>query len=141
MKFEPITIRDLDKIKLLQPADWNDIIPKIEFYIRSPFCFPVKAIVDNHIAGIGAAILYDTTAWLAPIMDGKLPICPKLDCIAFILVFISRYLSMASFWMVSGAGSSLHEIRAMLKTMNRPSNTGFREAACLWFVLVDDGFV
>jgi hypothetical protein len=48
---------------------------------------------------------------------------------------------MASFWMVSGAGSSLHEIRAMLKTMNRPSNTGFREAACLWFVLVDDGFV
>ena len=68
MKFEPIYQCDLEEIKHLQPDDWNDIIPEIEFYIRSTFCFPVKVSMDNCIVGIGAAIIYDTTAWLAHII-------------------------------------------------------------------------
>lgn len=68
MKFLPITSYDLDEIKHLQPEDWSDIIPDIEFYIRSGFCLPVKACVDERIAGIGVAIVYDATAWLAHII-------------------------------------------------------------------------
>ncbi|MBN1791330.1 MAG: GNAT family N-acetyltransferase [Bacteroidales bacterium] len=68
MKFLPITSYDLDEIKHLQPEDWSDIIPDMEFYIRSGFCRTVKACVDNRIAGIGVMIVYDNTAWLAHII-------------------------------------------------------------------------
>jgi GNAT superfamily N-acetyltransferase len=68
MKFLPIASCDLDEIKHLQPEDWSDIIPDMEFYIRSEFCRPVKVCVDDRIAGIGVTIVYDNTAWLAHII-------------------------------------------------------------------------
>ncbi len=68
MKFLPLASCDLDEIKHLQPENWSDIIPDMEFYIRSGFCRPVKTCVDDRITGIGVAIVYDATAWLAHII-------------------------------------------------------------------------
>jgi GNAT superfamily N-acetyltransferase len=68
MRFEEITYQDLALLGPLQPADWGDIVPAFRFYLESPFCFPVKTTVDDAIAGIGAAIILEGTAWLAHII-------------------------------------------------------------------------
>jgi hypothetical protein len=68
MLFESITTRDLEEIIGLQPPDWSDIIPDISYYISADFCYPIKVSMDNQIAGIGAAIIYGSTAWLAHII-------------------------------------------------------------------------
>jgi GNAT superfamily N-acetyltransferase len=67
-QFEPITTADLKDLKNLQPPDWSDIIPDVSYYISAPFCFPIKALVKQEIAGMGAAIIYGRTAWLAHII-------------------------------------------------------------------------
>jgi GNAT superfamily N-acetyltransferase len=68
MNFNLITAHDLDELRKLQPEGWPDIIPETEFYIRSSFCFPLKVETDNCIAGMGVAIIYDNSAWLAHII-------------------------------------------------------------------------
>lgn len=68
MHFSPVTVHDLDAIKALQPPDWSDIIPDIRYYIEAGFCYPLKVNVDGEIAGLGAAIVYGETAWLAHII-------------------------------------------------------------------------
>ncbi|HLP04081.1 MAG TPA: GNAT family N-acetyltransferase [Paludibacter sp.] len=68
MTFEQITLDDLDKIRGLQPKDWGDIVPDFEFYIKSTFCTPIKVVVENKIAGIGAFIVFGNTSWLAHII-------------------------------------------------------------------------
>ena len=40
-------------------------ISSFGFYINAPFASPVKAVADNAIAGIGAAIIHNDVAWLA----------------------------------------------------------------------------
>lgn len=52
----------------LQPADWGDIIPFFDFYTKSTFCFPIKIVVENKIAGVGASIIHNEVAWLAHII-------------------------------------------------------------------------
>ena len=71
MQFETITYSDLDEIRNLQPDDWGDIIPDIEFYLRSSFCNPVKATIDGIIVGTGTAIVFENTAWIAHIIVGS----------------------------------------------------------------------
>ena len=68
MNLSPITVTDLEELRKLQPEGWPDIIPETEFYIRSPFCFPLKAHTEHCIAGMGAAVIYENTAWLAHII-------------------------------------------------------------------------
>lgn len=68
MQLERITNRDLDKVKHLQPEGWSDIVPDITFYVTSGFCNPVKMTDGDSIAGIGASIRFDRTAWLAHII-------------------------------------------------------------------------
>ena len=70
MEFEKITLNDLPEIRTLQPEDWGDIIPDMEFYLRYPFCNPIKATFDGRIVGIGTTIIFDHTAWLAHIIVG-----------------------------------------------------------------------
>jgi len=71
MKFEKITRNDLPAIKELQPEDWGDIIPDMEFYLHYPFCNPVKATLNGRIVGIGTSIIFEGTAWLAHIIVGS----------------------------------------------------------------------
>lgn len=48
---------DLRRIRHLQPEGWTDIGPEFENYLRKPFCFPIKVIIGNQIAGTGAAMM------------------------------------------------------------------------------------
>jgi GNAT superfamily N-acetyltransferase len=68
MHFSLVTIQDLEALRNLQPPDWSDIIPDVRYYIEADFCYPLKVEVDNEIAGLGAAIVYGDTAWLAHII-------------------------------------------------------------------------
>lgn len=70
MKFETITASDLVNIRQLQPPDWPDIIPFIEYYLGHPFCRSVKHVINGQIAGIGTGIVLGKTAWLAHIIVG-----------------------------------------------------------------------
>jgi len=71
MQFETVTSKDLAGIRLIQPEGWSDIIPDFKFYIQSPFCHPIKTEVDGAIAGVGAAITFNRTSWLAHIIVGS----------------------------------------------------------------------
>lgn len=68
MHIEPITRNDLDNINHLQPEGWSEIGPDIEFYVQSDFCHPVKVAMENRIAGIGASVVFQDSAWLAHII-------------------------------------------------------------------------
>ena len=68
MVFEPVTSDDLDPIRDLQPDDWSDIIPHMQYYIRADFCYPIKVILDNRIVGTGTMVDLQDTIWLAHII-------------------------------------------------------------------------
>ncbi len=71
MKISDVTYNDLDEIRKLQPEGWPDIVPEFEFYVRKKFCYPMKAISDNEIVGVGSLIVFGKTGWLAHIIVGK----------------------------------------------------------------------
>jgi GNAT superfamily N-acetyltransferase len=68
MQINPLTIKDLDNIHHLQPEGWSDILPDLAFYVTSDFCNPIKMTVESNLAGIGASIQFNDTAWLAHII-------------------------------------------------------------------------
>jgi GNAT superfamily N-acetyltransferase len=68
MIFEPIIENDIHHLRELQPDGWPDVIPIFEYYIDSPFCRPIKVVIENKIVGIGTAILLNNSAWLAHII-------------------------------------------------------------------------
>lgn len=68
MKIQALELNDLNLITELQPSDWQNIMPTIEFYIASNFCFPIKVVNNGKIVGIGTAIVRDDIAWLAHII-------------------------------------------------------------------------
>ncbi|MBI2416392.1 MAG: GNAT family N-acetyltransferase [Ignavibacteriales bacterium] len=71
MIFSAIESNDLDAISRLQPEGWTDILIDFRFYIQSAYCEPVKLTIENQIAGIGTAICFDKTGWLAHIIVDK----------------------------------------------------------------------
>ena len=68
MKIQPLTQNDISFVPDLLPKGWEGEVSTIESYIKSPFAFPVKANVDDKLVGIGTAIVYGETAWLAHII-------------------------------------------------------------------------
>ncbi len=68
MRIETLKKDDLSHILELQPDDWGDIQPALNFYTNSAFCFPVKAIIAGRIVGIGARIQHEDVAWLGHII-------------------------------------------------------------------------
>ena len=71
MTLESVTFKDLEEIKNLQPKGWGDIILDIGFYLKSTFCNPCKATIDNNIVGTGTLITYGNTCWIAHIIVGS----------------------------------------------------------------------
>ncbi len=71
VNIEPLTAKDLECVTVLQPEGWGDILPSIQSYCASDFCYPLKATVDGAIVGIGTAIVHGKTAWLAHIIVHK----------------------------------------------------------------------
>lgn len=68
MILEPIVESDLQSLRELQPGGWPDIVPVYINYLRRPYCTPVKVILEGKIAGIGTAISWGKTAWLAHVI-------------------------------------------------------------------------
>ena len=71
LRIESLTSKDIDNIPHIQPDDWPDILPSIQYYCISDFCFPLKATLDGTLAAIGTAIIHGKTAWLAHIIVNK----------------------------------------------------------------------
>lgn len=68
MIIERIATQDLPAVGELQPQGWSDIVKSFRYYIEKPFCRPIKLTIDGTIAGVGAAISFGRTAWLAHII-------------------------------------------------------------------------
>ncbi|MCB0374472.1 MAG: GNAT family N-acetyltransferase [Sinomicrobium sp.] len=71
MQFNTVTHNDLEAISRLRPEDWYDIVPIFRFYIDSDFCYPVKTEINNTVVGVGAAILFGRTGWIAHVIVSK----------------------------------------------------------------------
>jgi GNAT superfamily N-acetyltransferase len=63
-----MTYHDLDDIRPLQPEGWPDIVTEFECYLKKNFCYPVKALMDRKIVGVGTLIVLGRTGWLAHII-------------------------------------------------------------------------
>jgi len=68
MTILPFSSQDLTAVPGLQPEGWPDIMPFMDFYTQSNFCFPYKAMIDERIAGIGTGIVHGETGWLGHII-------------------------------------------------------------------------
>ncbi|HYG16851.1 MAG TPA: GNAT family N-acetyltransferase [Bacteroidia bacterium] len=68
MKILPLELKDLEEIKRLQPEDWYDITPFVEYYTKAPFSNVVKVVEGGKIAGTGTVIYHYDTVWLALII-------------------------------------------------------------------------
>lgn len=64
----PLYSEDLAHTHELQPTDWPDMFPHLNFYINAPFCFPLKLVLDTKIVAIGTTIIHEDVAWLAHII-------------------------------------------------------------------------
>ncbi|MEP7265617.1 MAG: GNAT family N-acetyltransferase [Bacteroidota bacterium] len=68
MEIEILHHSDINLISELQPAEWYDIMPTIDYYTKTDFCFPIKITIDKKIVGIGTAIIHNDIAWLGHII-------------------------------------------------------------------------
>ena len=68
LSISKINYAELDKVSLLKPEGWTDIIPAFKFYCTSDFCFPFKLNDGKEIIGSGCAVILDKTAWLGHII-------------------------------------------------------------------------
>ncbi|MFI5171992.1 MAG: GNAT family N-acetyltransferase [Chitinophagales bacterium] len=68
MQFNNLKESDLLQLSAFQPEGWRDIIPQLQFYINSSYCFPIKLSEEKTIVAIGTAVVHKQTAWLAHII-------------------------------------------------------------------------
>lgn len=68
MDIQTLEHSDINLIPDLLPPGWEGVMPTIDFYTNSNFCFPIKVSIDKKIVGIGASIIHKDTAWLAHII-------------------------------------------------------------------------
>ncbi|AFG36705.1 GNAT family N-acetyltransferase [Spirochaeta africana] len=64
----PLQSKDLSDLAPLQPEDWPDIVPVFDWYLSHPSIHPVGIRMDTRLVGVGAAIRYGSTGWLAHII-------------------------------------------------------------------------
>lgn len=68
MKIQHLEHSDIRYISELLPFGWENVIPIIDWYTNSNFCFPIKVCINKKIVGIGTTIIHNKTAWLANII-------------------------------------------------------------------------
>lgn len=68
MHIKKLEHSDINFISDLLPSGWESVIPTIDFYTKTNFCFPIKVSIDNKIVGTGTTIIHNKTAWLAHII-------------------------------------------------------------------------
>lgn len=59
---------DLELICQLQPPDWSDVMSRFREHFGQDYYYPVKAVVNNTLVGIGQLMLNRETAWLGNII-------------------------------------------------------------------------
>ena len=68
MNIRALTHTDLSGLPPLQPDDWPDIVPVFEWYLAHPETHPVAVLQASTLVGVGTAISYGSTGWLAHII-------------------------------------------------------------------------
>ena len=68
---KPLLKSDIDKITHLQPEGWNDIRKVYIQFSGHDFFYPIKAIFQNKIIGVGEVLFNKNTAWLGVIVVDK----------------------------------------------------------------------
>jgi len=65
---QPFTIKDIPYSAALQQDGWADIRLFFMNYCLEPFSMPIKVVIGDKIAGVGALILHEKSAWLGHII-------------------------------------------------------------------------
>ena len=65
---ESFRLPDLSTLTPLQPEGWSSLIPIFEFYTTSEYSFPIKVVAESVTIGVGCAICFEGSAWLAHII-------------------------------------------------------------------------
>lgn len=68
MQFSTFETTDLAFLKDFEPPGWGDLVPRFEYFLASPVCYPLKLVADNKMVAIGTSIMHRNTAWLACII-------------------------------------------------------------------------
>ncbi len=68
MEIQKLEHSDINSISDLLPFGWEDVLPIIDAYTNTNYCFPIKVKIDKKIVGIGTTIIHNKTAWLAHII-------------------------------------------------------------------------
>lgn len=68
MNIETINTLNKEELSKLQPKDWSDISIDFKIYTENDFCYPIKVTLNNETAGVGSAILFRDTCWIAHII-------------------------------------------------------------------------
>lgn len=64
----PFEVSDLKFLPEFQPADWGDLIPRFEYFIKSEYCNPIKLTENGEMTAIGTSMRHESSAWLACII-------------------------------------------------------------------------
>jgi len=65
MRFEDFKPADLTFLHEFEPPGWGDLVPRFQYFLKSSFCQPIKAVLGNEMVAIGTNLLHENTAWLA----------------------------------------------------------------------------
>ena len=68
MRSSKFTPADLNQLPAIQPPDWGSLIPRFEYFIKSPLCHPIKIMEGTELVAVGTSIMHADTAWLACIV-------------------------------------------------------------------------
>lgn len=68
MQFRAFETTDLACLKDFEPPNWGDLTPRFSYFLQSPFCKPIKLLINQQMVAIGASISHQDTAWLACII-------------------------------------------------------------------------
>lgn len=67
MFISPFLENDIEKLPAIQPHDWVDQRPMLQFYMSTDFCHSFKVEIEGQMVGTGTAILHEKDGWLATI--------------------------------------------------------------------------
>jgi hypothetical protein len=71
MPIECLHKADINNLEFIQPEGWGSITNIHEYYLKLNNCSCIKKIdLDNNLLGIGTAIDFKGTGWLAHIIVG-----------------------------------------------------------------------
>lgn len=65
---QPLQSSDLEQIPCFQPPGWNDVAALFRLHFGWDYFYPVKAMLNGEMVGIGELMLTPNTAWLGNIV-------------------------------------------------------------------------